>query len=115
MPITLAKIANNTAQVTLSVGEDSVTITYFPARITEKTVASLQMFMDANESNLADSFAGLNSILTTLIKDWDVYENEAQTIMFPIDASRLEELPIMFRLQVVSAIMRDVRPESVAA
>src|SRR5690242_20087265 len=78
MPITLAKIANNTAQVTLHIGEDSVAITYYPARITEKTLAQLQLFIEANEENLADSFAGLNSILTTLIQSWEVFEDDAQ-------------------------------------
>ncbi len=111
MPLSLAKIANNTASVTLTFGGESATVMYYPSRVTEKTYAQLQALTEINESNLEVSFAGLNDMLSHLVKSWDVYEDDEQTVMFPLDAGRLAELPIMFRMQVISTIMGDIRPE----
>ena len=52
--------------------------------------------------------------LAHLIKSWDVYDDEAQTVMFPLDPKRLAELPLTFRIQVISAILKAIRPEEMA-
>ena len=118
MPITLLKIANNTASVTIQIGEDTVTVTYFPARVTEKTIARLQSFdgihAGASVADVHDGMSALNETLVSLIKSWDVYEDEDHLIMFPLDPERLKELPIPFRTQILGAIMQDIRPETVA-
>lgn len=114
MPITLSKIANNTATVTLQDGEDSANITYYPARVTEKIFQQMKSFEDADANNLVAGFETLNAILVHLIKEWDLFEDDAQTIMFPLDPDRLAELPIIFRMQVVYAILGDLRPEMLA-
>ena|SRR5260221_104721 len=115
MPVTLAKIANNTAGVSFQFGEDTVNLIYYPGHITEKTIASLNAFStmgtDASGDKVATQFEEFNQMLAGLMKSWDVYEDEAQTIMFPIDASRFPELPFSFRTTVFQAIMRDMRPE----
>ena len=110
MGISLAKIAANTASVTFSVGEDTVTIEYYPSRITEKTYSQLQAVDGLNTSNIPESFAALNDALASLIKSWDVYEDEAQTMLFPIEAARFPELPVQFRMQLLQAVLGDIRP-----
>lgn len=114
MPITLTKIASNVAQVSFSVGEDTVHIEYYPARVTEKTFAQLQAFSAMDETTLATGFAGFNSLLAHLIRSWDVYEDDEETVMFPLEPDRFAELPIAFRIQVMTSILSDIRPEAIA-
>lgn len=129
MPVTLAKIASNTASVTIRVGDDTVTIVYYPSRVTEKIFTQLQAFSSMDESNVTASFETLNEILAGkvqkddegkitigqgLIKSWDVFEDERQRHMFPIDPRRFPDLPLPFRLQVLKAILGDIRPETIA-
>lgn len=114
MPITLSKIASNTATVTLQIDEDTVHIVYCPAKITEKTIAQLQSFGNLDAETFQEGFSLFNDLLATLIKSWDVYEDDEQSIMFPIDIKRLPELPLIFRAQVLATILKDVRPEAIA-
>lgn len=117
MPITLAKIANNTATVTFAISdqpEDTVTVVYYPGHITEKVFSTLQSFGQMNGENIMDGFEKFNAVLASLIKSWDVFEDDAQTVMFPIDAGRFVELPFRFRMQLVNTIMGDIRPETIA-
>ena len=115
MPITLAQMAMDTANVTLSYGNQSVTLEYYPSRITEKTFAQLKSFADSDSDTMMEGFASLNELLVHLIKSWDVFEDDEQTQMFPLEVERLAELPIAFRLQAVSAIMKDIKPGELLA
>src|SRR6266699_199883 len=114
MPLTLSQIAKNTASVTLHVDEETVTVVYFPGRVTEKAIAQMQSFATMDESSIVAGFAGFNEILAHLIKSWDIFEDDEQTVMFPLDPKRLAELPVGFRLDVINAIMSDIRPETMA-
>jgi hypothetical protein len=114
MPVSLAKIASQKATVTFMWEEETVTLTYIPGRVTEKMFAQAQMFLSLSEETIMESFASLNEMLAHLITAWDVYEDEAQTVMFPLDAARMAELPIFFRVKVFTTIMSDMRPEALA-
>ena len=119
MPITLAKIANNTSKVTLQIssedGIDELNVVYYPARVTEKTFSQLQQFdTTTDETTIAAKFEGLNDVFSKLIKSWDLFLDEEQTVMYPLDPEKLAELPIIFRMQVIGAIMEDIRPETIA-
>ena len=114
MPITLNKIANNVADVSIQVGEDTVHVTYYPSRITEKTFKQLQNFSNIDADTLESGFESFNEILSSLIKSWDVYEDDAQTIMYPINPDSLSELPITFRTSVLHAMLSDISPEVVS-
>jgi|SRR5579885_1736629 len=115
MPITLAKIIANTAKTTFVYDGEPVTAEYWPAKITEKTFAALQLFVSsADDGDIVSGFGSLNETLADIIKGWDVYEDDAATQMFPLDAARLAELPILFRVQALSAIIGDMRPETFA-
>jgi len=114
MPITLSKIVSNTANVSFAYGADTVNVVYYPSKLTEKTLADIQSFSTLSDATIQDSFSALNDTLASLIKSWDVYEDDAQTTMFPLDASRLPELPISFRASCLQAIMADIRPETIA-
>ena len=118
MPITLAKIASNTADLTFGWGDDTVSLTYYPGRVTEKVLADMQAIgrlSDASdEAAMMQSFTDFNEMLASLIKSWDVYEDDAQTVMFPLEAERLQELPFFFRMACIQSIIGDIRPEMIA-
>lgn len=114
MPISVAKIAANTASVTLPWAGDTVTVSYYPGRVTEKALTVLNAFTNMNEKSLASDFEAFNVMLANLVKGWDVFEDDAETIMFPIEAARFPDLPFGFRMGIVQAIMVDIRPEALA-
>ena len=114
MSVTISQIATNVATVKLNVGEDTVSIDYYPGRVTEKTMSLADTFSGSSESTILDGFKQFNAELANLIKSWDVMEDD-NTTMFPIDASRFAELPIVFRMNIFLAIVGDIRPEAMTA
>jgi hypothetical protein len=118
MPITLAKIASNTADLTFTWGEDTIHLTYYPGRVTEKVLADMQAMNHlteaASEEAIMQSFTDFNTMLANLIKSWDVFVDEEQTVMFPLEAGRMDELPFFFRMQLIQSILADIRPEMIA-
>ncbi len=113
MPVTLTQIAANTASVTFAVGTETVTVVYYPGKVTEKAIARMQGMSDMTGENVLAGFGAFNETLASLIKKWDVLEEDGVT-MFPITPERLAELPVGFRIQVIGAIMGDLRPETMA-
>jgi hypothetical protein len=114
MPVTLNQIAANTASITLSVGGETVTIEYFPGRVTEKVLTAGNFSRRGDKpEDIAAGVEDFNGTLANLIKSWDVLENDGQT-MFPIEAGRFPDLPLGFRLQVFSDILGAFRPEAIA-
>lgn len=118
MPITLAKIASNTADLTFKWGDDTVSLTYYPGRVTEKVLADMQaigrLSAASDETAMLQSFTDFNTMLAGLLKQWDVYEDAEQTVMFPLQPERLAELPFFFRMATIQAIIGDIRPEMIA-
>lgn len=100
MPVTFKQIAAKEAKVTLQVGDDTVTIIYYPNKLTEKMVAQIE------EGVTKD-----NELLSELIKSWDVYEDDEHTVMFPLD--RINEFGLQFKQQVAVAIGEAMRPNTV--
>lgn len=109
MPLNLTKIAANTAQASFLYGDDRVTLTYYPGRVTKKVLADLITFEMMTSETFDEGVNALNEGLCHLIKTWDVFEDEAQTAMFPLDPERLGELPTPFLGLVLRAILDDVR------
>lgn len=115
MPISFAQIASNTATVTVKVGEHSVHIDYYPGRVTERSIAIMYAFGSTDADTLAANYRAFNGMLVSLIKSWDVFEDEEETVMFPLDAERMADLPVGFRMSIANAILEDLRPEAVAS
>lgn len=98
MPITIKKMAENTATISMNWGEDTVNVDYFPSQVTEETIAELDQ----------EGFETLNKVLARMVKSWDVLDEDGS--MFPIDVEHLATLPLKFRLTLARAIIRDIRP-----
>src|SRR5712691_8775720 len=116
MPINLHKMAANTAHITITggtLGDDTLDTEYYPSRVTEEAITVFAYLEAASTPTQASAaFAAFNEMLASLIKSWDVLEDDGT--MFPIDALRFASLPLAFRMQVFTAIMKDIRPEAVA-
>jgi len=113
MPITLSALAANTATLTIPVGADTLTLTYYPNRVNEHTVAMLANFSNVNQATLTEDFHEYNVSLASLIKSWDLLEDDGS--MFPLDAARFPELPMTVRGQVFRAIMEHLSPNAGAS
>jgi hypothetical protein len=97
MPVTFRQIAAKTAKVTLSLEDKTITIIYYPNKYTDEIIAKSQ----AGEITDKEFFP-------LLIKEWDIYEDEEYTVMFPIE--RIDEFGIAFKREVAEAIARNMRP-----
>ena len=116
MPVSLAQITQNTASVTLQVGEneaDTLTVSYRPAMVTERTFLVMNMDISSEEA-ITVSISDFNQMLVSLIADWDFFEDIAQTEKVPITIERFATLPLFLRGAIFQAIVRDVRPEAMA-
>lgn len=125
MPLSLFQLAANRASVTIEYAGQVVTLDYAPALITEKTIAEVSDVATGAQALAepgADSAAGagglttittfmgaLNTLLCRVVLSWDVYEDEAQTVMFPLTPERLAELPVDFRAACFQAIFSGLR------
>jgi len=114
MPISFSKMARNVAHIDLHYAGDTVAISYCPALVTEQVLADLQSFGDSSAEDLVAHFQTFNATLARIVKSWDVYEDDAQTVMFPLIPARLAELPLDFRLQALMGIAQDIRPNQEA-
>jgi hypothetical protein len=114
MGLTLAKIATNTASVTLHYGGEDIIIDYFPSRITGKMLLQMQALSTTEDSNASAGFTSLIETLCRLIKSWTLYEDAEETVMFPLLPDRLAELPIALISQAFNVIIADNRPEAQA-
>lgn len=107
MPVTLSKMAANTASVVIPVGEDSVTVTYYPSRVSEKVFGSLAVLADQSNTDFVANAHALNEVLVTLVASWDVLRDDGQPV--PITMEDLPDVPLTFRGLVVNSISEDIR------
>jgi hypothetical protein len=116
MGVTLAQIASNTASVTITGGTlakgQSLNVTYYPGRITETAVLAPTGLSNMTPETAPDKFKAFNEMLASLVQSWDLVGLDDQP--FPVDPSRFPELPFAFRMQIYTAMMRDIRPETIA-
>lgn len=128
MPVTIGQLTSNTAKATFTVSitqedpetgeehtfQEQVHITYYPGRVTEKTMALAKAFNAQDDlETVLNGVMAFNHELVRLLKWWDVLENDGVT-MFPLDAKRLEELSFDFRGQLLTAIAEGQSPEAKA-
>lgn len=116
MPVTLSQIAHNSAKVTLQIQSGDkvhdLNIEYYPGHITEEIFAHIKQVDALGASDdVLESFKALNEILVKLLKSWDLYQDEAEKVMYPVDdVEALKKLPIILRMSVLQGILGHIRP-----
>jgi len=96
-------MAANTASVTIPIGDDTLTIVYYPNAITDNSVAQLDAGSEA-----------FNETMPKIIKSWDAYVDKEQTTMLPVDSQSFANMGYTYKLQIMQAIIEDIRPNSTA-
>ncbi len=124
MGVSLGQLAANTASVDVQYGNLTIHVEYLPANVTENALLVMSQFQGQDAAAMRASFQTFNEMLASLIHDWDLYEDEAQTEKVPINAARFQglppyqgrgQIPIALRAAVLGAILGDIRPEALTA
>jgi hypothetical protein len=113
MPLSYSKVQKNEATITISVYGETLTLIYYPAKVTDDIFIKFAGFDSVTTINDAkDALVGLNQMLSDLIKSWDFFEDDDQTVMWPLTPESFARLELPFKMKCLYAIMRDVRPEA---
>ncbi len=113
MPISVSQMIANEASVTFPWLGESVTISYYPGKLSDAVI-----------NQVDEGLAPRNEVLASLVKSWDVLEPERvfagpddtvgtptdNMVMFPLDAARLVELDFAFKYEACIQMIRNVRP-----
>lgn len=109
MPLSYQQIISDSADVTFEYQGEPITFSYCPGKITDKVYSQLMHLVKSETTE--ESLSALNDFLVSLLLKWDIYEDEKQTKMFPIEAERLVDLPVPLKFTVLIEIGGDFRPE----
>lgn len=114
MPLSYAKIVANVATVALDFGDgDVLNISYHPAMITQARLLIGAHLEDAKTTEEVErALDALDNAIVDVVASWDFYEDAAQTVMYPITAERISQLPMTLRGDIYGAIVKDVRPNA---
>ncbi len=113
MPVSLSQIACKLASVTHDFGNNAtLTIEYDPNLITEEVFAQLQTFSKMSGDTVVEGFRAFNELLISLIKSWDLLEDDGTVI--PLTVERFAKLAIPLRSLALQMILGDIRPETMA-
>ena len=113
MPLSLGQLAGNRATTAFEYAGGTVNLTFLPSMITDQTLA---IFLSGDTLQGSESSAALasvqhmmhevNATLCRVVTEWDLFEDDAMTVMIPLEPTRLETLPIAFRMRVITEIMK---------
>lgn len=119
MPVSLHQIATNTATVSIPLEEGTLEVAYYPGRVTERVILIAHAFQSLNDAKdvnkIVETFGDFNKTLAHLIHDWDLFEDKAMTVKFPIgEGERFSELALELRVATFLGITGNIRPEAIA-
>lgn len=107
MPIRLSELMRDTRTLTLTVGEDTLTVTYRPGGITPETEDRLESL--AQEQRVGQS---LIALLLDTLTGWDITDDKGKAL--PVTEAQLRRLPLALLGQLVRAITEDMRPNALS-
>lgn len=122
MPITLDALTNRRAEVALTVGGDSLSVTYSPARLTlamrRKLMSGLSMYLPVlTPENVAvegdNAFRAYCDDLATVLVSWDIMDGKKP---LEISGETLYSLDDIFVVSLGQEVAKDSRgnPQSAA-
>ena len=88
-----------TVSITLPIKEDEVTVEFYPSRVTGEIYVRLKQAAQAGD------FTVIDKVLSRLIASWDVLEDDGVT-PYPKEPEYLEMLPLLFKIEVLAAILQ---------
>jgi len=114
MPISFHAMVSKLAQISVRFMEEDISITYYPGKVTEEFIGASLALQSMEESTFLARFHTFNQMLCEVIARWDVFEDDACTVMYELTPDKIQKLPWMFRADVSGAILSDMRPEITA-
>ena len=97
MPVSLSQMVANEKGLALTIGSDTLNITYYPNKVTTAAVNEMDNSLD-----------GQTQVLSGIIKSWDLLNDDGT--MYPLDAASLAALGLGLLMQISQAMVRDIRP-----
>jgi len=113
MGIKLSQLAGDSAHVDVSFKLGTLSIDYAPLKITDEMLALFTDFANTNGSNANGRFAQVNRILAEIVMSWDLLEDDGETSI-ALTPERLANISPVIKLVIATAILSDIRPESIA-
>lgn len=113
MPLSYSQVQKDEAKVSIPMYGDMLNIIYYPSRMTDDVfikfaeIEGVQTIQDAK-----GALANINEMLANMIKAWDLFEDDEQKVMWPLEPERLAQLDMTFKLKCLFGMMRHVRPEA---
>jgi hypothetical protein len=120
MPVKLSHIAKKTATVTLcfdeqQTDENSLNIEYYPNLLTDELVLGWQEAKNNGEEDLAEYARANNEQILSLIKSWDLLEDDGKTTI-PLTPEAMLKVSYVIKAQIMQAIMEEMaNPETTAS
>jgi hypothetical protein len=116
MPITTKQMSTDVAKVPeFTYGDGTVNISFAPSRLTEAVLETIQSLGDNSDRPLNEYTQIMNQVISDLVVDWDLYEDDAMTVKIPRDEEHLRDLPIMFRAEILTQIVNAFSPNEIGA
>lgn len=107
---TIGEMVRGTASIQVTFHTITVKAEYYPGKLTEDVIGQINDLTTlTTQEEIKSGFSTMNDLLVELIASWDLTENDGVT-MFPIDAARLSELPLPFRMNLLMETISDMRP-----
>ena len=120
MPVKLSHIAKKTATITLcfdeqQTDENSLNIEYYPNLLTDELVLGWQEAKAKGEEDLAEYAKANNEQILSLIKSWDLLEDDGETTI-PLTPASMLKVSYVIKAQIMQAIMEEMNnPEAQAS
>jgi hypothetical protein len=113
MPITLQKIASDTASVSFPFMGETVNVTYRPSMFTERIIGRLRDITAAacGIHQIETAFTASADMILDLVATWDVLEEEGGGPI-PVTREVVSGLPVPFRTALLQAIFEDAQGEA---
>ncbi|SRR6266566_923505 len=117
MPVSHSQAQKDEATATTEAYGGQLKLVYYPSRITDEfligfseleSIASAKTVEDAKRC-----ISKASELMIYVMKSWDYFEDDAQTVMWPLEPDRLAQLEFPLKMKCLYAIMRHMRPEGV--
>lgn len=97
----LANVLKNERTLVIKIGEENLNLSYYPSKVTPEAEDEFKSMLDNGRSGNA-----LTSFLSSVIKSWDLVDEEGNNIDVTFD--RMKKLPLDFIGECTSAIFEDL-------
>lgn len=114
MPLSYSQVQKDVADVVVPMYGGELNIKYYPSKMTDDVFIKFIELQKVKGADAAkDAISNMNTMLSDLIKEWDFFEDDEQTKMWPTTPEGLSRIDITFKVKCLTAIVSHVRPEEV--